>query len=199
MSNAGRAEGEVGKTAQLYFYDWEPNVIGPSGKPALNEPTVTGGANAGAAQFGLPEYQAVLRAAKRAPILRKNDTTWQRGCTPTQANGCIYGSWYLLDTKHEKVLCKQATADLPAGGNRSRAVRRRLQAAAGLTVKAVRVNPGTVLVQARPVESAAGKVPEPQPQQLVRAQRRPGARRAATSPTPSRASTKGPAKAASPT
>src|SRR5882762_2942781 len=31
VSNAARAEKEVGKTAQLYFYDWEPNVIGPSG------------------------------------------------------------------------------------------------------------------------------------------------------------------------
>ena len=30
VSNAQRAEAEVGKTAQLYFYDWEPNVIGPT-------------------------------------------------------------------------------------------------------------------------------------------------------------------------
>ena len=36
VNNISRAEEEVGKTAQLYFYDWEPNVIGPSGKP---EPT----------------------------------------------------------------------------------------------------------------------------------------------------------------
>ena len=34
VSNATRAQEEVGKTAQLYFYDWEPNVIGPSGQPA---------------------------------------------------------------------------------------------------------------------------------------------------------------------
>ncbi|HEY7121702.1 MAG TPA: hypothetical protein VH329_03995, partial [Solirubrobacterales bacterium] len=27
VSNASRAEQDVGKTAQLYFYDWEPNVI----------------------------------------------------------------------------------------------------------------------------------------------------------------------------
>src|ERR1039458_1556833 len=26
VSNAARAEDEVGKTAQLFFYDWEPNV-----------------------------------------------------------------------------------------------------------------------------------------------------------------------------
>src|SRR3977135_1428299 len=29
VTNASRAQDEVGKTAQLYFYDWEPNVIGP--------------------------------------------------------------------------------------------------------------------------------------------------------------------------
>src|ERR1035437_2249607 len=103
VSNAARAEQEVGKTAQLFFYDWEPNVIGPDGNPAPSEQTVTGGANAGASQFGLPEYQAVLRAAKRPAILRKSDTTLEPGCTPQQIGGCIYGSWYLLDPKHEKV------------------------------------------------------------------------------------------------
>src|SRR5438067_622817 len=71
VTNTHRAEQEVGKTAQLIFYDWEPNVIGPSGNPAPTEPTATGGANAGASQFGLPLYQAVLRAAKRPLELRK--------------------------------------------------------------------------------------------------------------------------------
>ena len=44
VSNASRAQDEVGKTAQLYFYDWEPNVIGPEGKPAPTDGTVTGDA-----------------------------------------------------------------------------------------------------------------------------------------------------------
>ena len=34
---------------------------------------MTGGSNAGAAQFGLTEYQAILRAAKRTAIIRSND------------------------------------------------------------------------------------------------------------------------------
>src|SRR5712672_416404 len=55
VSNVSRAQDQVGKTAQLLFYDWEPNVIGSEGKPAQSEPTATGGANAGAPQFGLPE------------------------------------------------------------------------------------------------------------------------------------------------
>src|ERR1700686_1101886 len=74
VTNVKRAEQEVGKTAQLQFYDWGPNVIGPTGNLAQpGESTVTGGPQAGASQFGLPEYQAVLRAAKRAPILRQSD------------------------------------------------------------------------------------------------------------------------------
>jgi preprotein translocase subunit SecD len=33
----------VAKSAQLLFYDWEPNVIGADGKPAPSEAIVTGG------------------------------------------------------------------------------------------------------------------------------------------------------------
>jgi SecD/SecF fusion protein len=142
---------QVGKTAQLNFYDWEPNVIGPAGKPAPNEGTVTGGANAGAAQFGLTEYQAVLRAAKRAPIIRPNDTTLDPGCTPVQIGGCRYGVWYLLDTRHEKVLRgpEESAHSFYEGG---------YTPPADAVVTAVHVNPGTVLIQARPLENAAGKV-----------------------------------------
>jgi SecD/SecF fusion protein len=155
VKDAHRAEQEVGKTAQLFFYDWEPNVIGASGTPAPKETTVTGGPNAGASQFGLPEYQAVQRAIKRAPELRKSDTTWSKGCTPAQVGSCIYGDWYLLEPKHERVLRgpeeteKNLTADY--------------KVPVGAKVKAVRVNPGTVLVQSRPVESAAGKVTQKSP------------------------------------
>jgi SecD/SecF fusion protein len=145
------AQEEVGKTAQLYFYDWEPNVIGPAGKPAPTEATATGGADAGAVQTGLPEYAAVQRAAKRPAILHNSDTTWTPGCTPKRVGRCIYGSWYLLDTTHERVLQgpEEAKQNLYADG---------YEPPVGATVKAVRVDPGTVLVQARPVESASGKV-----------------------------------------
>ncbi len=157
VSNATRAEQEVGKTAQLYFYDWEPNVIGAEGKPAPTEATATGGANAGASQFGLLEYQAVLRAAKRQPILRKTDTTWdwRARCTPQQSNGCIYGSWYLLDSAHEKVLRGPEETE--------KNLYSETKIPPGTKTKAVRVPPGTVLVRARAVESAAGKVTQKNP------------------------------------
>jgi SecD/SecF fusion protein len=157
VSNAQRAEAEVGKTAQLYFYDWEPNVIGPSGQPAgSGEPTATGGPNAASAEAGLLEYQAVLRAAKRPPILRKNDTTLSSGCTPKQENDCVYGSWYLLDSKHQKVLRgpEETEQNLYADGYKP---------PVGAKTKVVHVNPGTVLVQARPSENRNGKVLNPSP------------------------------------
>jgi SecD/SecF fusion protein len=160
VSNASRAQEEVGRTAQLQFYDWEPNVIGPTGQKAgPTEGTVTGDSTStgpGGFTAGLPEYQAVLRAAKRAPILRRADTTWAQGCTPAQLHDCIYGSWYLLDTAHERVVRgpeeteHNLYSDLP-------------KQPAGAKLKAVRVNPGTVLVQSHPVESAAGKVSNPSP------------------------------------
>jgi SecD/SecF fusion protein len=147
---AARAEHEVGNTAQVLLYDWEPNVVGVGGNPAPQEPTVTGGANAGAVQFGLLEYRAILRALKRPAILRGNDTTWNIGCTQRQAAGCLYGSWYLLDSNHEAVLRGPADTreELYAG----------YAPPAGARPRAVRVNPGTVLIRARPVEDAHGDI-----------------------------------------
>jgi SecD/SecF fusion protein len=162
VSNAARAEEQVGKTAQLFFYDWEPNVIGPNGKTDATDTTATGGPEPASVRYGLTEYQAVLRAAKRPAIIRPNETTHDPGCTPAQAEGCIYGSWYLLDTKHEKMLCaggkpicqpQDTEADLYADGYKP---------PAGAKVEVVRVNPGTILVQARP-EEFSGKINNPSP------------------------------------
>jgi len=158
VSNANRAQEEVGKTAQLQFYDWEPNVIGANGQPAPTEGTVTGDATStgpGGVTAGLLEYQAVLRAAKRPPILRKSDTTLSAGCTPQQVGDCLYGSWYLLEPKNEKVIRgpEETERNLYAD----------LHVPAGAKLKAVRVNPGTVIVQAHPVESAGGKITQQSP------------------------------------
>jgi SecD/SecF fusion protein len=143
------SEPVIAKSAQLLFYDWEPNVIGADGKQAPSDAIVTGGQQAGAAQFGLREYQAVLRAKKRPPELRATDTTWSKGCTPQQIGGCIYGSWYLIEPKHEKVLAG------PEETEKNLFTERKFKDA---NVKAVHINPGTVLVRARAVESASGKV-----------------------------------------
>ena len=157
VSNASRAQAQVGKTAQLFFYDWEPNVIGPNGQPAPTEAIVTGGPNPGSAASGLPEYQAVQRALGRPAIIRKNDTTYERGCTPQQVGGCIYGQWYLLDATHQKVLRgpEDTEQNLYADSYKP---------PAGIKTRAVRVNPGTVLAQAQPITGNEGKVTKASPE-----------------------------------
>jgi SecD/SecF fusion protein len=157
VTNAQRAQQQVGKTAQLFFYDWEPNVIGPNGQPAPTEPKVTGGQQPAQAETGVPEYEAVLRALKRPAIIRKSDTTYAEGCTPKQVNGCIYGQWYLLDTTHKKVLKgpEDTEHNLYEEGKKL---------PAGIKTRAVRVNPGTVLAQAQPISGREGKVTQPSPE-----------------------------------
>jgi SecD/SecF fusion protein len=157
VTNAQRAQQQVGKTAQLFFYDWEPNVIGPNGQPAPTEPTVTGGTQPASAEHGLPEYEAVLRALKRPAIIRKNDTTYAEGCTPKQLNSCVYGQWYLLDTTHKKVLKgpEDTEQNLYADNYKP---------PVGVKTRTVRVNPGTVLAQAQPITGKEGKVTQPSPE-----------------------------------
>ena len=151
--NASTAQEEIGTTAQLYFYDWEPNVIGANGRPAPTEGIATGDATnqgAGGVTAGLLEYQAILRAAKRPPLIRPSDTTLTPGCTPAQIHGCAYGSWYLLGSQEQVLQGPENTKQaLYTDG---------YLPPAGATWEAVHVNPGTVLVQSRPVESATGKI-----------------------------------------
>ena len=88
VKNAGRAVQQVGKVAQLYFYDWEANVLGPDGKPHPNDPRVTGGGSAGS--LGVPEYQALKVAEKRPPMNAGKATTGTQ--------------WYLVNDKTQTVL-----------------------------------------------------------------------------------------------
>jgi SecD/SecF fusion protein len=63
VKNLQQAIDQVGTVAQLAFYDWEVNVVGPEGKINPTDPTYAG---SGAGQNGaIPLYDAVLRASKR--------------------------------------------------------------------------------------------------------------------------------------
>ncbi|HEX4107071.1 MAG TPA: protein translocase subunit SecD [Solirubrobacteraceae bacterium] len=150
VPNAAKAQAEVGRVAQLEFYDWETNVIGPSGTTAPTSTTVTGGENAGAAQYGLTEYQAVLRAVKRPALNPKTATT--------------YGEWYLIDPANSSVLCagNPVTVDKPGGAAQIAAAKAEMDSPGGCAgypkgsvsfptaAKAVFVEPGTILLQALP-------------------------------------------------
>jgi SecD/SecF fusion protein len=137
-TNVAQAENQVGTVAQLFFYDWEPNVIGPSGQPAPQDATVTGGQSPGSPSTGIPLYQAVIRGAKRTPIARGNETT--------------NGTFYLVDDKTQTVLFgpSDTRADLQATVTGSA---KKVPAGA----RVVAVPPGTVIVQAQ----TANNQPDP--------------------------------------
>src|SRR5258708_7596197 len=51
-----QAEKEVGRTAQLQFYDWEPNVIGSDSKEPPSDANLTGRQQTRDPQSSLPAY-----------------------------------------------------------------------------------------------------------------------------------------------
>ena len=76
VSNADRAIQQVGTTAQLFFYDWEPNVVP---KPGAQDP----------AEQGYPRlYDAVLEASKQKPA----------------CDNCTTGTQYYLFGKQSHLL-----------------------------------------------------------------------------------------------
>src|SRR5436190_145173 len=87
--NAQRAVRQVGKVAQLQFYDWEADVLGPDLKPNPSDPNVTGGQSAGQAG-GMPYYDAVVAASKRPP-------------TTNGGRATTNGEYYLVHDKHGKI------------------------------------------------------------------------------------------------
>jgi SecD/SecF fusion protein len=89
VENAEQAQEQVGQVAQLFFYDWEPNVIGPDGKPDGTNPEVTGGPQAGQVG-GISRFEAIERASKRPAI--------------EDGNNSHAGQFYAVDEQDKKVL-----------------------------------------------------------------------------------------------
>jgi SecD/SecF fusion protein len=127
-TNQARAEQEVGKVAQMYFYDWEKNLLDPT---TLKPTPKT--ADAGDGSTAVSEFKAVTQASKRPAMPGPNTTT--------------NGVWYGLDTKQEKVICGpddtqpdleiDCAAQLKLPKNRNATVDQKLE-----------VKEGTVIVQA---------------------------------------------------
>ncbi|HEV2754050.1 MAG TPA: hypothetical protein VGV36_09500, partial [Solirubrobacteraceae bacterium] len=90
VADTERAAEQVGQVAQLFFYDWEANVVGPDGKVGSQNPDVTGGQAAGSLSSGIELYSAVLRAKGVEPE-RDRDNTHN-------------GLFYLLDREAEEVV-----------------------------------------------------------------------------------------------
>src|SRR4051795_753136 len=73
VRNAARAEAQVGTTAQLQFYDWEPNIIGPDGREIGEHPIDPAAALNAANQPSPGLLDAVKRAEKAKPLAEVND------------------------------------------------------------------------------------------------------------------------------
>ena len=161
VSNAQRAKDQVGKTAQLFFYDWEPNVVGTNGALGTSDASATGdlSGDPGGATSGITQYQAVARAAARPTVIYPGATTYTKGCTLAKnaSTGCLYGSFYLVNLTTQEVL------DGPA--DQAAQLKSPSEALAALGPKhandktsVVHVNPGTVVVEASPTTNTAGDV-----------------------------------------
>jgi SecD/SecF fusion protein len=88
VQNAERAIAQVGQTAQLYFYDWEPNVI-----PNPNAPADRG------TESPFPRlYDAVQLAAQQPPECEDDE------CTTSGP------SYYLFDARSKELLAGPETA-----------------------------------------------------------------------------------------
>ncbi|MEA2438446.1 MAG: SecD/SecF fusion protein, partial [Thermoleophilaceae bacterium] len=139
VSNLQAAIKQVGTVAQLAFYDWEVNVIGPNGKPDPTNTAVTGGRYAASASSppALSLYDAVVRAAKRPAKIEANNSR----------DGNLY---YAVDSKHKKVFGlgeesrKDALANVRPASLRARA-------------DVLVVKPDTVIVRAQKPDGASAK------------------------------------------
>lgn len=94
ITNPEEARERVGTTAQMAFYDWEANVVGPGGRIDPADQNVTGGQFAAdkTSPAALSQYDAVERASKLKPVA---------GGKPAPVLGDQY---YLVDDKAKKVL-----------------------------------------------------------------------------------------------
>src|SRR4051794_4108416 len=130
VKNADEAANQVGTTAQMYFYDWETNVLDANCRPAPQDANVTGGSSAGSgAGTATDQFTAVTRASKCAVRNLPNATT--------------NGLFYQVDTKTKKVV---------AGPDETRRdLRQELQNKAvrpSKTQKTLEVPKGTIVVRA---------------------------------------------------
>jgi SecD/SecF fusion protein len=121
VADADEAIRQVGTTAQMFFFDWEPNVLGPGCDPDPSNPEVTGGQAAGQGQGALTHYDAVMRAI-RCPERNFPNATSE-------------GSYYLVNDRAKRVIDGPAEQrdDLDRAPRRGERV--------------VFVKPGTILVR----------------------------------------------------
>ncbi|MDX6691167.1 MAG: SecD/SecF fusion protein [Solirubrobacteraceae bacterium] len=137
VSNQAQAIRQVGTVAQMNFYDWELNVIGPDGVPVPDDPAVTGGPQAGRVG-ALSLYDAVIRASEQK---------FQRDGNNSR-DGSLY---YAVDPNSKKVY--GFGEDTRADALKAIPVKER----ATFKPKIYDVKEGTVILRAEQPDSQKGK------------------------------------------
>jgi SecD/SecF fusion protein len=135
VENADEAAERVGTTAQLFFYDWEVNVLGPGCRPDAQNPEVTGGPQAGNEAAALTRYDAVKRAAT---------------CEPRDYGGESTRQFYLVDERAKRVLAGPEENEAEA-----RQAARERNPRAARNGEVVVVPQGTIVVRAEPTDEDA--------------------------------------------
>src|SRR3954449_6317682 len=146
VKNAGEAEQQVGQVAQMFFYDWENNVLGDNGQPAPSDPNVTGDGQAGSGAAARSLYESLKIAAKRPPHKYPLDTHT--------------GQYYGVADKQATVVCGPQETTSALKSDCEAALRKPAFRTLGLTypqLKVEKVNEGTVIVRAEQSDNTKQK------------------------------------------
>src|SRR4051812_24725577 len=137
VKNAGEAEQQVGQVAQMFFYDWENNVLGDDGKPHPADPAVTGDGQAGSGAAARSLYESLKIATKRPPHKYPLDTHT--------------GQYYGVADKQQTVVCGPQETVSSLKSDCESALKKPEFRTLGLAypeLKIEKVNEGTVIVRA---------------------------------------------------
>jgi SecD/SecF fusion protein len=147
VKNAGEAEQQVGEVAQMFFYDWEKNVLGDDGQPHPSDPNVTGDGQAGSGAAARSLYDSVKLASKRPVHKYPLDTHT--------------GEYYGVAEKQQTVVCGPQETLSALRSDCAAALKRTQFRTLGITspsqLKTYHVNEGTVIVRAEQADNAKTK------------------------------------------
>jgi SecD/SecF fusion protein len=147
VKNAAEAERQVGQVAQMFFYDWEKNVLGDDGQPHPADANVTGDGQAGSGAAARSLYDSVKLAAKR-PVHRYPIDTHT-------------GQYYGVADKQQTVVCGPQETLSALRSDCEAALKKTQFRTLGITsfsqLKTYHINEGTVIVRAEQSDKAKTK------------------------------------------
>jgi SecD/SecF fusion protein len=146
VKNAAEAESQVGQVAQMFFYDWEKNVLGDDGQPHPADPNVTGDGSAGTGAAARSLFESLKIAAKRPAHKYPLDTHT--------------GQYYGVAQKQQTVVCGPQETLSALKSDCESALRKAPNRTLGVTypqLKITKVNEGTVIVRAEQSDKAKQK------------------------------------------